>query len=198
MISRIRGELVARGEASVIIECSGIGYEVFVTQGRLQTLPPLGSELLFHTYLQVREDGLSLFGFAAKEELSVFKLLIGVSGIGPKGALGILSSLSVDDLRFAVLSEDANAISKAPGIGKKTAGKLIIELKDKFKLADAFEERFENVQTAAAANGIRDEATQALMTLGYSATDALRAVSGVEVTAEMTVEELLKRSLKNI
>ena len=143
-----------------------------------------------------------MFGFLSKDDLNIFKLLITVNGIGPKGAAGILGAISADDLRFAVLSEDAKAIAKAPGIGAKTASKLILELKDKFKLEDAFEMKLQNTmmtaETRKETEGIRNDAVQALVALGYSGTDAMRAVKAVEITEGMTTDELLKLSLRNI
>lgn len=150
---------------------------------------------------------MQLYGFASRDDLNVFKLLITVNGIGPKAALGILSTLSTDDLRFAVLADDAKAISKAPGIGPKTASKLILELKDKLKIEDAFESRLakEPVQTdmtrALGINDpkeIRNEAVQALVALGYSNTEALKAVRQVLITETTDVEEVLKQSLKKM
>ena len=126
MISYIRGEL-----AAAIVEAGGIGYGIYMSQQTLSMLPAVGEEVKIHTYLNVREDAMQLYGFLTGEDLQVFRLLIGVSGIGPKAGLNILSCLSPDELRFAVLAGDVKTISSAPGIGKKTAEKLILELKDK-------------------------------------------------------------------
>ena len=141
-----------------------------------------------------------LYGFLDKDDLEVFKLLIGVSGIGPKGALGILSSLSSDDLRFAVLAGDAKAIAKAPGIGAKTAQRVILELKDKMSLEDAFEKKTEHVQMQKNSEGnqTKNDAVLALTALGYSSTESLKAVSAVEITDEMGVEDVLKAALKHM
>jgi Holliday junction DNA helicase RuvA len=128
-------------------------------------------------------------------------ILITVNGIGPKGALGILSVISADDIRFAVLADDAKAIAKAPGIGNKTAGKLILELKDKFKLETAFEQRLQNQSqnnTTSTVFGKKEEAVQALTVLGYSASDALKLVNQIEITEEMSSEEILKLCLKKL
>ena len=163
----------------------------------------IGDEKKIHTFLYVREDILQLYGFFSKDDLGMFKLLIGVNGVGPKGALGILSGISADELRFAVLSDDVKTISKAPGIGKKTAQKMILELKDKLKLEDAFEMKLAHQQeeVAAGASDLRDsrqEAVEALVALGYSSADALRAVRKVpeEVQAD-DVEAILRAALKN-
>jgi holliday junction DNA helicase RuvA len=201
MIAYVRGELAGVYASSVVIEVAGIGYELFVTSSFAESLQGrCGEQIQLYTYMNVKEDGITLFGFPDEDARSVFKALITVSGIGPKGALGILSYMTTDDLRFAVLSEDAKTIAKAPGIGLKTAGKLILELKDKFKLEDAFESKLK--LAAGAATGVRDsvrnDVTEALTALGYSASEAVKAVQSVEMTPDMTTDQLLKLSLKQI
>lgn len=201
MIAYVKGELSDVTEETIVVENNGIGYEISVPFSVMDQLPASGCEVKIYTYMYVREDAMKLYGFLTKDDLKVFKLLITVNGIGPKGALGILSAITPDDLRFAVLSDDVKSISKAPGIGTKTAKKLILELKDKLKLEEAFEERLahtEEIQTVNVAENIRSEAVLALTALGYTNTDALKAVRQVELTADMTVEELLKKSLKFI
>lgn len=201
MISYIKGELADIREDSVIIENNGIGYQIFVPGSTLSSYQRTGVSVKIYTYLYVKEDVLCLYGFGSKEDLEIFKLLLTVSGIGPKGALGILSAISPDDLRFAVLSEDVKTISGAPGIGKKTAQKLIIELKDKISLAEAFEKKLEGASAAAEASGmeeIQSEAVAALVSLGYTQTEALRAVRQVEGAQDMGVEELLKLALRKM
>ena len=205
MIAYIRGILAYREpeEHLVIVETGGVGYGILVSGRDLDLLPGHGEEIRLYTYLQVKEDGLQLYGFLTREDQKLFRLLIGVSGIGPKGALGILTALSADDLRFAVLSEDAKTIARAPGIGHKTAQKLILELKDKLKLEDAFEARLAKTDPGTGAEGLgltaaKNEAVEALTALGYSQTDALKAVRQVELTEEMGVEELLKAALKHM
>lgn len=210
MIAFIRGELAEVTENSVVVDCGGVGYEIFVTGQVFEHLPKIGNEVKVYTYLQVREDGVTLFGFPDRDALSVFRLLIGVSGIGPKGAIGILSALSVDDLRFAVLAEDEKTIARAPGIGAKTAKKLILELKDKFRLADAFEKKLLK-QEKGQADGIPSEDSipstdsyrqmvletiQALEALGFSGTEAKRMVNSVGEVQVMSSDELLKAALK--
>lgn len=141
-----------------------------------------------------------LFGFLTKDDLFVFRLLLGVSGIGPKGALAILSVMTTDDLRFAVLGDDAKAIAKAPGVGAKTAQRLILELKDKLSLEDAFEQKLAKndnpVQNKA--KGAKNEAIEALVALGYSSSEALKALNGIEITGDTDVEDILKAALKNM
>ena len=167
----------------------------------MSLLPPVGKEVKIYTYLNVKEDAMQLFGFLTRDDLYVFKLLIGVSGIGPKGGQSILSVLSPDDLRFAVLSGDVKAISSAPGVGKKTAEKLIVELKDKLKLEDALEhavlgEEDNVLGQAQGKSEIQGEAVQVLVALGYGSTEALKAVKQVVLTDDMEVEAVLKQALK--
>ena len=137
MISYIRGELAEIWDDSIIVESGGVGFQIRVPVSVLEEMPEEGSEVKIYTYFNVREDAMQLFGFLDREDLRIFEMLLGVSGIGPKGAIGILSAISGEDLQFAVLADDARTISRAPGIGLKTAQKLILELKDKMKLEDA-------------------------------------------------------------
>ncbi len=199
MISFIKGELKEVGIDFVVVENHGIGYLIKVPATVVTMLPAIGSEIQIFTYLYIREDILDLYGFLEKEDITVFRLLLGVSGIGPKGALAILSTISVDDLRFAVLAGDAKTIAKAPGIGSKTAQKMVIELKDKLKLEEVFEQKLaKEAKDVGQTKEIQNETVQALTALGYSPTDALRAVRAVTVTEDMTVETLLKASLKKM
>lgn len=204
MIAFIKGELAEVKENSIILDNNGVGYEIAVPQTVFSRLPALHSVVKIHTYMQVKEDGISLFGFINKDDLGVFKLLITVNGIGPRGALGILSALSADDLRFAVLSEDVKAISKSPGIGTKTASKLILELKDKFKLEDVIEQKRMNlagedtVNQGGGMDEVCKEAIQALTALGYGNTEAMKAVKMVSLSPDMDSEKVLRLALKNI
>ena len=179
MISYIRGELAAQYEDKVIVDVGGVGYGIYMSAQSMSKLPPIGSEVKIHTYLNVKEDSMQLFGFLTVDDLNVFKLLIGVSGIGPKGGQAILSVLSPDDLRFAV---------------------MIVELKDKLSIEDALEHAIteDGALKAQMSTGgeIQSEAVQALVALGYGNTEALKAVKQVEITPDMQVEELLKRALK--
>lgn len=200
MISYIKGELVELTENAIVLDHDGMGFLIMMPASILAKLPAIGSELKVHTYLYVKEDALDLYGFLTKDDLKVFRLLITVSGIGPKGALAILSTMSPDDLRFAVLAGDSKTISKAPGLGSKTAQKLIIELKDKLKIEDVldggadggYEPQSDMGDTAAA------EAVMALTALGYSSADATRAVRQVDGGADMDSEALLKAALKKL
>ena len=199
MIGYIKGTIAEITPDRLVLENGGIGYEIFVPSSILDSGARQGQELKVYTHLHVREDALQLFGFRSRDELQVYRLLLGISGIGPKAAIGILSAMSVDTLRFAVLSDDAAAIAKAPGIGKKTAQKLILELKDKFSLEEAFEKKLAANQQSAAEQINEDaasEAVQALVALGYSGTEALQAVKKVEGAADMDTEAVLKAALK--
>ncbi|MCI5918365.1 MAG: Holliday junction branch migration protein RuvA [Roseburia sp.] len=200
MYSYIKGQLAEIEEDKIVVEAGGIGYNIYTTGQTFQYLPPVGEDVKVYTYLHLREDIMMLYGFLSKDELKVFKLLLGVNGIGPKGALAILSVMTTDDLRFAVLGDDAKAIAKAPGVGAKTAQRLILELKDKLKLEDAFEQKLSHVQaeTTTNVNGVKNEAVQALVALGYSSSEALKAMNGIELTPDMEVEDLLKAALKNM
>ena len=199
MISYIRGELAAVEKEKVIVDVGGVGYGIYMPGQAMGLLPQPGNEVKIHTYLNVREDAMQLFGFLTRDDLEVFKLVIGVSGIGPKGGLSILSQLTPDDLRFAVLSGDVKAISAAPGIGKKTAEKLIIELKDKLNIEDVLTHAADSSAAAVPVNngGIQSEAVQALVALGYASTESLRAVKQVELD-NATVEDVLKEALKKM
>lgn len=202
MISYIKGELTDIVEDIIVVENNNIGYEIRVPLSVMNELPSTGKDVKIYTYLYVREDIMCLYGFLSRDDLNIFKLLITVNGIGPKAALGILSTITPDDLRFAILSDDVKAISKAPGIGSKTASKLILELKDKLKLEDVFEQKLQNnVEGKIHNTGISDaknDAIQALVALGYSSTDALKAVRNIDITEDMSTEDILKLSLKKI
>ena len=199
MISYIRGELATISEEKIVIDVNGVGYGIFMPKQSIALLPALGNEVKIHTFLNVKEDAMQLFGFITKDDLDVFKLVIGVNGIGPKGGLNILSQLSADGLRFAVLSNDVKAISASPGIGKKTAEKLILELKDKLRLEDVLEHgnSKEDISNSIG-NGVQSEAVQALVALGYGNTEALKAVRKVTINDTSKVEDVLKQALKHM
>lgn len=204
MINYIKGKLAGITGNSIIVENGGIGYEIFVPVPAALNVWQAGDEVKVYTYMQVREDHVQLFGFMDKDGLEFFKLLITVSGIGPKGALGILGAMDTDSLRFAVLANDAKTIAKAPGIGIKTAGRLILELKDKLaakEVTDAALARGEEGAGGsgdAAARQMVSDAAEALSALGYPPAEAMKAVRSVDSSTYTTVEELLKLSLKNL
>lgn len=187
----------------IVVEAGGVGMGIHVPLSVLDRLPGIGREVTVYTYFQVREDAMSLYGFLNRQDRDMFRQLIGVNGVGPKAALGILSVMTPDDLRMAIVTGDAKAISRAPGIGPKTAQRLILDLKDKVSM----EEVLGNLalpydQGAAVAPGIAGmgeaakEAVQALVALGYSNVEANKAVKQVEVTETMTAEDVLKASLR--
>ncbi|MCD7764902.1 MAG: Holliday junction branch migration protein RuvA [Lachnospiraceae bacterium] len=204
MIAYLKGIVAAVYENVLILDVNQVGYQVYVSARDVSEMPGRGQEAQVFTWMSVSQDAIRLYGFLREDDLAMFRLLINVSGVGPKAALGILSVLTADDLRFAVLSDDAKTIAKAPGIGSKSARKVILELKDKLSLEDAFEHRLSSGQqnSATAAKEIhtaaRDEAVQALAALGYSAAEALRAVNRCEITEDMDTETILKLALKRI
>ena len=202
MIAFIQGELCDAGLDTIVVACHGIGYEIQIPVSVAQVLPDPGNVVKIYTYTYVREDALGLFGFLTKDDLKIFKLLITVNGVGPKAALAILSAMTADELRFAILAEDAKAIAKAPGIGPKTAKRMIIELKDKLNLESMIEGHGDAEMSLSdpgdAAATVRDEVIMALTALGYGNTEAVRAVRAVSGADEMDSETLLKQALKKI
>ena len=198
MYSYIKGELVEVLENSIVIDNHGIGYEIKIPDSISHTFSGIGQEIKIYTYTYVREDAFQLYGFLTRDDLNVFRLLLSVNGIGPKGALAVLSVMTPDELRFAVLAEDDKVIAKAPGIGKKSAQRVIIELKDKLSVEEIITPRSKDISEKSQRNIVKNEAIQALTALGYSATEALKVVNGVEITEETTVEELLKLALKTM
>lgn len=201
MIQYIKGTLADMDERTVTIDNHGIGFRVHIAGPTFEYLPQIGEQVKMYIYFQVKDDGFSLFGFLTKDDLRVFELLLGVGGVGPKGALAVLSALTPDDLRFAVISGDAKAIAKAPGIGTKTAQRVILELKDKLKLDDAFAASDDGLlknPVLMQEKGVRQEVLLALTALGYSASEASQVLSGIEITPESQVEDVLKLALKNM
>ncbi len=199
MYSYIKGELVEILDDVIVVEAGQIGYNIHIPASMIDNFTGTGQEVKIYTYLQVKEDDMQLYGFLTRDDLNIFKLLLGVNGIGPKGALAVLSVMTPDDLRFAVLGEDAKSIAKAPGIGNKTAQRVILELKDKISLEDAFEAKTVHVaEGQSVTSSVKNEAVQALTALGYSSSEALKAVSRVELTEDITVEEVLKEALKQM
>lgn len=200
MLAYIKGTLAAVTEDGIIIENQGIGYDI-KTPDLTRELPSLGSQYTVYTYLYVREDMVSLYGFASKIQLKTFKMLISVSGIGPKVAMGILSAMTVEELNYAILSDDAKTIAKAPGIGPKGAKKLILELKDKLDIEEAFAgfgEADQEAEQLQPAEDVLSLTAQALVSLGYSNSEALRAIRAVEGAEEMDAETLLSESLRKM
>lgn len=199
MIAYVNGILEEIGVDEIVIDVNNIGYQVKVSSRVIEGLPNIGSEVKIYTYTYVREDVIALYGFLTKEDLQMFQLLLGVNGVGPKGALGILSMFSATQLKLAVISQDSKTIAKAPGIGAKTAQRMIIDLKDKISIEDTFSQP--NMASKEEWKGnkqAQNDAIEALTALGYSAADSLRAVKAVSATEDMDSETLLKAALKNI
>lgn len=200
MISYIKGEITFNEGDTLVVENNGIGYEIIVPTFSAQKLLSKGGEVTVYTYMSVREDGISLFGFESREEKAFYQKLISVSGIGPKAAISILSSITPSELVTAVLSSDAAAIAKAPGVGKKTAQRVILELKDKIGSGDIAEmfDMGSDISPASAATGDdRAEAAEALVALGYSRSEAVKAVSKVYVP-DMDVQKILSAALREL
>ena len=200
MYSYIKGELVEIQPESIVVEAGQIGYEIRMPANMVGRLGGIGQSVKVYTYLHVKEDLMELYGFLSRDDLQVFRLLLGVNGIGPKGALAILTALTPDDLRIAVLGEDAKAIAKAPGIGSKTAQRVILELKDRLSLVPVAGNASPAAQAISedSSSAVKAEAVQALVALGYSSSEAWKSVGKIELAPEMTVEELLKLCLKQM
>jgi Holliday junction DNA helicase RuvA len=197
MISYIKGTLTAVFLDGIIIENNGIGYDI-KTPVMPDKLPKMGSECMIYTYMYVREDAIGLYGFLTREELDTFKLLIAINGIGPKAALAVLSTLTVRELKFAVLSDDTKTICKTPGIGPKGAKRMIIELKDKLELEEMEGESMPEESFDSAPEDVVSMTAQALISLGYSNSEAYRSIQAVEGREEMDTETLLKAALKKM
>lgn len=199
MIGFVKGRIDEISEENVVVDIGGIGCNVKISSETAAQLSGVNEEVKLYTYTCVREDLFQLYGFLTRDELEIFKKLITVNGIGPKGGLAILSVMSADNLRFAIIAGDATAIAKAPGIGKKTAERVILDLKDKVSIEDTFASREMTQLTEKAVDKqAKNEAVEALTALGYSASDALRAVNMVSFEEDMSVETILKFALKNM
>ncbi len=200
MIAYVKGIYTYADEESIVLDVNGIGYRLKVTNTIFQFLPSFGEEVKIHTYTYVREDAIQLFGFISQDELNFFKKLITVNGIGPKGALAILSSMSVDVLKYSILMSDAKSIAKAPGIGLKTAERLILDLRDKIKQEDvnSLTRVTETGMPQSSLDPIKQEAVEALVALGYLSKEAFAAVKAVTVSEIYTTEDVLKEALKHL
>ncbi len=201
MISYVRGPLAEKMADSVVVEAGGVGYQIYVPANVLELLPKVGEEVKIYTYFSVNESGVSLFGFLSRNDLEMFRMLIGVNGIGPKSAVAILSAIKADDLRMAVVTNDAKTLARAPGVGAKTAQRIILDLKDKVSVEEVISGMNDVPNEQVSALGIGDsgkEAIEALKALGYSAGEAASAVSKVVITEDMTSEDVLKASLRHL
>jgi Holliday junction DNA helicase RuvA len=200
MYAYFKGKLAYIGEDSIILDVHDVGYRILLSPTSIAFLPQIGEYVQLYTYTSVREDAIWLYGFLNHDDLEIFKKCITVSGIGPKGGMAILSVMDANALRYAIISGDAKAIAKAPGVGIKTAQRLILELKDKISIEDNLINKETNGvrMTAENSSSNMDEALEALVALGYSSSEALKAIKNVENASNMDVEMLLKAALKNM
>ena len=189
MIAYIKGTVEEIAGQSVVIDNAGIGYWVNVPSAVLSRLPPKGEEVKLSTYLQVKEDDMSLFGFISQEDLKIFRLLISISGIGPKVALAVLSVMTTEQIMAAISSGDAVAFSKVPGVGKKTAQRITLELSDKITTTEA--------GSASAFSSEKQDAMDALLALGYSRSESVRAVMSV-AEEDMPAQQVIRLALKKL
>lgn len=201
MIAYVNGALEDIAEDNAVVDVGGIGYNVKISADTASRLPGIGEPVRLYTYTCVREEAFLLYGFLTRSELEIFKKLITVNGIGPKGGLAILSVMDADDLRYAIMSGDSKAIAKAPGIGPKTAQRVILDLKDKITIDDALIDR-EIAETAGGASSAdtpqKREAIEALVSLGYGRAESMKAVNAVEGIEEMDSGAVLKAALKKM
>ncbi len=196
MLSFIKGELVEIINDTIVVENNNMGFNIKVPLTLLSNIPSVGNQVKIYTFMYVREDDISLYGFLTRDDLNIFKQLLTVNGIGPKGALAILSTITPNDLRMAILASDAKFISSAPGIGSKTAQKLIIELKDKVSVTSGYEEY--SAKNADTDIDVKNETIMALVALGYSSTEAAKAVNAVDNKENLNSEAILKQALKKL
>ena len=199
MFYYIKGTLAHSDLACAVIDAGGVGYKMTVSQTTHDALPATGKEARLYTYMAVREDGIELFGFATTDELAAFKLLISVSGVGPKVAVSILSLLTPQKFTAVVCSEDKKTLAKASGVGAKTAARIILELKDKMSSGVVFSDSSMNADVAAAQESTSEfsDAMDALSVLGFTRADILVALRGVD-TSKMSAEEIIKTAMKKL
>ena len=194
MISYIKGRLESKNIDNVVIDVAGIGYKIFMSTSAINRLGEIGADIKIHTFMRVREDDISLYGFCTNEELRMFEQLLGVSGIGAKSALTILSNISPSSFALAIISGDLNTLKTLPGVGAKSAQRMILELKDKMKTQDAIETEFVPIKSVAKNDKAKD-AIEALQVLGYVRKDIDTAIANIN-TEELSVEEIIKQGLK--
>lgn len=202
MIAYVKGTVENIAEDNAVIDVGGIGYNIRISADTAARLPGVGEAVKLYTYTSVKEDSVQLFGFLSRNDLEIFRKCITVSGIGPKGALAILSVLDADSLRFAILSGDVKAISKAPGIGARTAERLILELKGKVQAEDT--QIGQEIAGGVAGRAVfednpqKREAVEALVSLGYGQAEAVKAVNAIEGIESMDSGTVLKAALKKL
>ena len=194
MISSLRGRLISKQAPQIVIECDGVGYEVETPMSTFLDLPKVGAELFLHTHLLVREDAQILYGFATVEERTLFRTLLRVNRVGAKMALGVLSAMSANDFRRCVEYEDTSTLSKIPGVGKKTAERLIIEMRDRI---DNLVPGVTGSAPVTASAGPRSEAFDALVALGYKANEVNKLFGKLD-TDEKTAEDIIRLALRQV
>ncbi len=195
MISYIKGTLEIKAKDYIVVDVGGIGYKIFMSETAINELEK-GTEAKVFTYMRVREDDISLYGFLNNEELVTFELLISVGGVGAKSAITILSNITPSKFALAVITNDVNTLKKLPGIGAKTAARIILELKDKMKTEQGIEEsKNEEIKEAIVLDNKANDAVEALCVLGYTRKDVEKALSNID-TNKLTVEEIIKQGLK--
>lgn len=197
MIGFLRGILAEKGDGYIIVDVNGVGFYVNVPSNTGAYLKAEGEEVTVHTTMIVREDDISLYGFSGRGELEAFRRLITVSGVGAKAGISILSAFTLDQLKQAIAFEDAKSLQKANGVGKKTAERIVLELKDKFTPDGTVDAAAPEAGMAAAPAGGRAEAVSALIALGYSRGEAMSALAGIP-EKDLTTEEYIKKALKNL
>lgn len=197
MFAYIKGNLEVKTRGYIVIDVNGVGYKIFMSETAIEKVGEIGENVKVHTYLKVREDDMSLYGFNTNEELRMFELLLQVSGIGAKSAIAILSNITPSQFAIAVITNDVSKIKALPGIGPKTAQRIILELKDKIKSEEAIsEDKLVESNKQVKDNEKITEATSALQVLGYSKKEIEKALQKVE--SELSVEEIIKIGLKNL
>lgn len=199
MLAYIKGSLEIKTTGYVVVETNGIGYKIFMSDSAIQRLGEIGSTVKIHTYMRVREDDISIFGFNTNEELRMFEMLLSVSGIGAKSAITILSNISPSSFALAVISNDINTLKKLPGIGAKSAQRVILELKDKLKTEEAIakDEPMEEIKIAIHEDEKVSEAISALQVLGYSRKEIETAMQKIDTTT-LSVEDIIRKGLSNL
>ncbi|MFR0822322.1 MAG: Holliday junction branch migration protein RuvA [Clostridia bacterium] len=197
MFAYMKGTLEVKTVGYVVIEVAGIGYKIFMSEPAIEKLGEIGEIVKVHTYLKVREDDISLFGFNTNEELRMFELLLSVSGVGAKSAITILSNITPSSFALAVISDDVGKLKQLPGIGAKTAQRLILELKDKLKGEQIEEDKLDKMQETLLDNHKSTEAMAALQVLGYSKKEIEKALEKVD-KENLTVEDIIRKGLYNL
>lgn len=200
MIAYVNGIVEDIEEENAVLDVNGIGYNVKISSATASRMPGIGMQAKLYTYTCVREDAFQLYGFLTRDELAVFKQCLTVSGIGPKVGLALLSAMDADSLRFAIMSGDVKTISKAPGIGKRTAERLILELKGKINMEDTgtYREIISSGNPVTIDSEQKREAIEALVSLGYGQAEAMKAVNSIEGIEKMDSGAVLKAALKKI